>query len=553
MKFGQFSVDDADGLVLAHALRLPDGTLSKGHVLGQGDLARLKQAGLLGVIAARIDADDVGEDQAARMLAQAVSADHLKMSEPTTGRVNVYATVKGMFTADKVAVDRLNGIDPAITFACLADHARVGAGTMVATFKIIPLAVHRQRLDRACALLRAETPFKVTPFGRYAVSLIATQLPQLKPSVMEKTARTLARRLAACGNLLEQELRTAHDTAALAASLRQVAAPAGAVPRLIIVFGASAVIDDGDVIPQAIRDAGGHVLRVGMPVDPGNLVVLGRIGTCYVLGAPGCARSPRENGFDWILERILAGEKPDADDIGRMGVGGLLMEIQTRPMPRETPGEKMAEAKVAIVMLAAGMATRMGATGGHKLLAAFDGIALVRRSALTAGNSQASSVTVVVGHRQHEIRAVLSDLPVTMPVTVIDNPDYASGMASSLTSGFASVEASGADGVLVMLADMPALTSGDLDRLIAAFREANGAAIVRAVSKGRRGNPVILPRSMNDAVLRLEGDVGARHLIETSALPVIDVEIGNAAQIDVDTPEDIVAAGGVLEPKSSSE
>jgi molybdenum cofactor cytidylyltransferase len=148
---------------------------------------------------------------------------------------------------------------------------------------------------------------------------------------------------------------------------------------------------------------------------------------------------------------------------------------------------------------------------------------------------------------------VLSDLPVTMPVTVIDNPDYASGMASSLTSGFASVEASGADGVLVMLADMPALTSGDLDRLIAAFREANGAAIVRAVSKGRRGNPVILPRSMNDAVLRLEGDVGARHLIETSALPVIDVEIGNAAQIDVDTPEDIVAAGGVLEPKSSSE
>jgi molybdenum cofactor cytidylyltransferase len=95
-----------------------------------------------------------------------------------------------------------------------------------------------------------------------------------------------------------------------------------------------------------------------------------------------------------------------------------------------------------------------------------------------------------------------------------------------------------------MLADMPGVTTDDLNRMITAFRDANGASIVRAVSQGKRGNPVILPRSLNDAVLRLEGDVGARHLIETSGLAVTDVEIGDAAQIDVDTPEAIIAAGG---------
>jgi molybdenum cofactor cytidylyltransferase len=93
---------------------------------------------------------------------------------------------------------------------------------------------------------------------------------------------------------------------------------------------------------------------------------------------------------------------------------------------------------------------------------------------------------------------------------------------------------------------MPGVTGADLDALISAFRAASGRAIVRAVSRGKRGNPVILPRALGDAVMRLEGDVGARHIIETSGLPVIDVDIGDAAHLDVDTPEAVVAAGGIL-------
>ncbi|EJJ30874.1 nucleotidyltransferase family protein [Rhizobium sp. CF142] len=196
---------------------------------------------------------------------------------------------------------------------------------------------------------------------------------------------------------------------------------------------------------------------------------------------------------------------------------------------------------VAIVLLAAGMATRMAPSGGHKLLAEFNGMPLVRRSALTAINSHAESVTVVVGHRQDDIRNALSDLQ----LSVVANPDYASGIASSLVIGFAAAAANGADGILVMLADMPAVTSCDLNRLITAFQDSKRESIVRAVSQGKPGNPVILPRSLYDAVPRLRGDVGARDLIKTSGLPVIEIEIGEAAQIDVDTPEAIIAAGGI--------
>ncbi|UXT84577.1 NTP transferase domain-containing protein [Agrobacterium tumefaciens] len=542
MTFGEFPVASADGLMLAHAVRLPERTLGKGHRVSPADVEALKQAGIASVTAARIEDGDLDEDEAARRLAAVIAPDHLRFSEAATGRVNVYAASDGLFVADRHVVDRVNRIDPAITLACLADHVRVRAGDMVATFKIIPLALPGHKVEAACDALRTTSAFEVKPFREYVVSLVATELPSLKPAVMDKTARILVRRLAAYGNRLEREQRVAHRHDAVAAAIGQAMAAAERSPKLVIIFGASAVIDEDDVIPAAIRQAGGEVLSVGMPVDPGNLIVLGRIGETYVVGAPGCARSPKENGFDWVLDRILAGEKPDVHDLTGMGVGGLLMEIQTRPRPRESSEEHGRAATVAAVILAAGKASRMGKGGAHKLLAEFDGEPLVRRTAKTALAADAASVVVVTGHRRSEIVVALSGLD----VTVVENPDYASGMASSLISGFSAAPARSADGVLVMLADMPGVTVGDLNLLIAAFRSASGRAIVRAVSRGKRGNPVILPRSLGDAVMRLEGDVGARHIIETSGLPIIDVDIGDAAHLDVDTPEAVEAAGGVL-------
>jgi molybdenum cofactor cytidylyltransferase len=102
----------------------------------------------------------------------------------------------------------------------------------------------------------------------------------------------------------------------------------------MIVFGASAITDRRDVIPAALQEAGGTIEQYGMPVEPGNLLLIGQIAGKAFLGAPGCARSPKENGFDWVLQRMLADIPVTAADIRRMGSGGLLMEIVTRPQPR---------------------------------------------------------------------------------------------------------------------------------------------------------------------------------------------------------------------------
>jgi len=542
MIFGDFVTAEAEGAVLAHSIRLADGNLPKGHVLGRIDLDRLAAANIGRITAARIEPGDLMENQAAERLAQAIAPDHLTFSEAATGRVNVHSAVDGLFVASRAAVDRLNCVDPAITLACLADHVPVRRGDMVATFKIIPLAVSGEKVAAGVDILKQTTVFEVKPFQPHAVSLVATELPSLKTSVMDKTARILSQRLQLAGSTLQREERVAHRAPAVAEAIDHALRAADPLSKLVIVFGASAVIDTGDVIPAAIRLAGGEVIQVGMPVDPGNLLVLGKVGDVYVVGAPGCARSPKENGFDWVLDRILAGEKPTQQEISGMGVGGLLMEIQSRPRPRDIAVKPAAQISVAMVLLAAGKASRMGEGGPHKLLAEFDGIPLVRRSAATGLASGAAAVVAITGHRRQEIEQALADLPVEL----VHNPDYASGMASSLVAGVGAPVTQRADGVLVMLADMPGVTSDDLKALIATFRKANGQAIVRAVSRGKRGNPVILPRTVFDAVMRLEGDVGARHIIETAGLPVVDVDIGDAAHLDVDTPEAVLAAGGIL-------
>lgn len=540
MKFGTFGIDEAEGVVLAHSQRLHDGTLAKGHTLSAGDIQRLKASGINEVIAVRIEQGDLGEDEAASRIAACFQGAHHTVTPANTGRVNFHASANGLFTADRDTVDRLNRIDPAITFACLDSHVPVMAGEMVGTVKIIPLAVSEAATLQAISLLQDAVPFAVLPFSSRNVSLVATRLPSLKPSVMDKTARVLTRRLTLSASTLVREIRCDHAAADVARAMKQVLSQADEAP-LIVVFGASAMTDFDDVIPAAIRLAGGEVVHAGMPVDPGNLLVLGKIGTVPVIGAPGCARSPAENGFDWVLNRILADQFPTARDLTGFGVGGLLKEISIRPSPREKIEEPVETLTIAGLVLAAGKASRMG-EGGHKLLAEFDSEPLVRRSARVVHEGGALPVVAVTGHRRQAIEEALSGLEV-IPV---HNPDYASGMASSLVSGILAPGIAEADGVLVMLADMPGVSSADISAMLAAFRAGQGRSIVRAVSQGKRGNPVILPRSTFAAIRRLEGDTGARAIIETCGLPVIDLEIGAAAHLDVDTPEAVIGAGGIL-------
>ncbi|TPL51553.1 molybdopterin-binding/glycosyltransferase family 2 protein [Mesorhizobium sp. B2-4-6] len=537
MKFGPVPIDEAEGAVLAHATTAGEKRFRKAHRLSREDIAALKAAGVGEVVAAVLAADDLGEDAAAARIAAAMSHRNIEVKPAATGRVNLHAGAAGVFTVDADMIDAINAIDPAITIATLAQHAPVEKDQMVATVKIIPFAVAASLVDNVARICAGREIFAVNAYRPITVGVIQTVLPGVKPSVLDKTLRVTEARLARSGGRLTAERRTPHEIAPVAAAATQLARD----NDMVVIFGASAMSDFADVVPAAIERAGGTVVRAGMPVDPGNLLVLGTLDGKRVVGAPGCARSPKENGFDWVLDRLVAGLEVTAGDIAGMGVGGLLMEIPTRPQPREpAPQPARSALKVDIVLLAAGRSSRMG--GPNKLLALFDGEPLVRRTAGRALGSKAAGTIVVTGHQRERVRSALGGLSVTFA----DNPDFVDGLASSLKAGIARVAADAA-GAMIVLGDMPGVSSTHLDSLIDAFRRAGGHAVVRASHQGKRGNPVLLPRSLFAAVAQLEGDTGARHLVEAEGLDVIDVEIGQGASIDVDTREALEGAGGVLQ------
>jgi molybdenum cofactor cytidylyltransferase len=536
MKFGAVAPKDARGATAVHTIRQGDLVLKKGTLIGPAEIAALEAAGIKDVVVAQLEPDDVAEDVAAAEIAKKVAGPGVHIDRAFTGRANLFAQTAGVLVVDKDAVDRLNRVDEAITFATLPAFRPVVAGEMIATVKIIPFAVAKSARDAALAGVK-QPPLRVAPYRIRKVGVVSTLLPGLAPKVIEKTLKITAERLAPAGATIVAERRVPHERAALARALDEVL-KAGA--ELAIVFGASAIADRRDVIPSALEAIGGHVEHFGMPVDPGNLLMIGDADGRPVLGAPGCARSPKENGFDWVLMRLLAGLPVPREDITGLGVGGLLMEIVTRPQPRTEPAPEKGRA-IAAVVLGAGRSSRMG--GPNKLLAEIGGRPLIRHVVDAALASRARPVVVVTGHQRDKVEAALAGLSVKF----VDNPYFADGLGTSLKAGIAALPAD-VDGAIVCLGDMPQVDAALIDRLIGAFDPDHGALVVVPTIDGKRGNPVVWSRRFFPDLMAVEGDVGARYLIGRYTEAVAEVPLtGTAVLTDVDTPEALEAVRAELE------
>ncbi len=315
------------------------------------------------------------------------------------------------------------------------------------------------------------------------------------------------------------------------------AVPCETLDRCLAAVGVSAITDRRDVIPAAIKDAGGTVDHLGMPVDPGNLLLLGHLRQTTVLGLPGCARSPKLNGFDRVPQRMTAGLQVTGRDIMAMGVGGLLKEIPLRPRPRSQAEDDQDRAvrapKIAALVLAAGQSRRMGEA--NKLLLEIDGKPMVRHVVETLQAAPLDGVTVVTGHEPDALRSVLEGCPVTFA----HNADFEQGLSTSLRTGLAALPAD-TDAVLICLGDMPNVDAGAIAHLIEAYDPADGHAIVVPTHTGKRGNPVLWDRRFFEAMAAVSGDTGARHLIGENEDLVIEVELPEPGVLeDFDTPESL--------------
>ncbi len=338
MKFEPVALDQAEGKILGHNITGEGGrrVLRKGRALSAGDVETLRSLGCMTVYVARLEPGDLEEDVASGRIAAALAGASFRLSRARTGRVNLYVDEPCVLRLDLERLIALNTLE-GVTLATLSADSGVAAGKMVATLKVIPYALQQAVVEEGEILAGHPSPLLwFSPMIRRRVGLILSGADSARQRIVSSFRNALAPRLAALGATLDEPvflpLEEEGSEARLAVALREQQALG---VEMLILAGDTAIMDRFDIAPRAVELAGGEVDCFGAPVDPGNLLLLGTLkGGLPVVGAPGCARSPKRNVVDLILPRLLAGERLGRRDIAALAHGGLLEDVPERPAPR---------------------------------------------------------------------------------------------------------------------------------------------------------------------------------------------------------------------------
>ncbi len=528
MWFGEVAVVEClEGSVLGHSRMVNGARIPKGTALTATHLKQLTEAGVERIYVAVLDTDDVDEDHAADRLARAAAGGGVSISRALTGRCNLHADVRGLVVIDTDRLRAVNRSSWRLTLATVSQHTLVEPGEQIATVKVIPFAVHGPALAHTEALAAEPSPLlTVASLRPHSAALVLSQLDGRSPPRQQRTIAAQRSRLGALHSTLDRVEHCAHTVTDIAKAVERCV-DAGHDPVLFI--GASAVVDPSDVFPSALCRLGGHVDHIGMPMDPGNLMVVGAYLGSAVLGVPGCARTLRPSGFDRVLRAYLADVPLSGRDLQDLGIGGLLETSNSGPAPR--PSRPSDTQGVAAVVLAAGLGTRMGGVAKVLRKSPHGGPAVVRRVVDRLEESGVSPIVVVTGHQATGVREVLAGTR----ARTVHNPHYRDGMGSSLATGACAVD--DIDSLLVVLGDMPNLQVSTIQRIVTEWR-VGSHSIVAPEFQGRRGHPVLFDAAHLETLRECTGDIGARAILTENDVHLIPVQDAGVV-LDIDTPDDL--------------
>ncbi|MEM7198140.1 MAG: NTP transferase domain-containing protein, partial [Pseudomonadota bacterium] len=375
-------------------------------------------------------------------------------------------------------------------------------GQILGTIKVITFALPKNVLDEMHNLPKIGG-IRLHAYRGGTVQLLFTEIPGVTKGLY-KAEKIITDRLHGLRYHLQHCTRTEHRFDAIIKALQEHEAC-----DLLLISSASAMADRRDIIPQAIEKLGGTIQYFGIPVDPGNLMMIATLRGTAVLGLPGCAKSPALNGTDFLLQRHASGLVITREYIASLGAGGLLKDIHNRPMPRiaatKTPPSKN-ETKTAAIILAAGFSRRFG--DDDKLLQIIDDKPLLH--ATLAPYMQAKEVRHIIVVVQSLDTAIAQSLR-NLPVQLVANARANEGISTSIQSGLAALPET-YSAAFIGLGDMPNIQITTLHAMIVAHTKQQNALAILPVHNKRIGNPVLVNRAAFPAMMELSGDKGARTL-----------------------------------------
>lgn len=323
MQVKRVALNQATGHILLHNHVGRDGRrlISKGRHLTEEDVAKLAAAGRDEIYVAVLDPADVDENEAARRLGAVISAGLVRITKASTGRVNLIAEQLGLCKVKADALLTLNEID-GLTLATIRDNTVVEPNNVLATLKIIPYAVPEAALQQAETVAQTHFPLvEVKPFTLKRAVLIMTGSQNSADKIRNSFVPALQERLHFYYTDLVVGPYVAEEEAEIREALQWALAEQA---EMILVAGETSVMDRDDITPRAIKAIGGELVHHGVPVEPGNLLMVAYYGDIPIVGAPGCARSKNYNVVDMVLPRLIAGERLTRRDLAELGYGGYL-------------------------------------------------------------------------------------------------------------------------------------------------------------------------------------------------------------------------------------
>lgn len=350
MKFGAVKLEEAAGKILGHNISGGDGrrVFRKGRPLSAEDIVKLRELGRDTVYVAELSADDIDENSAALRIAQAAAGNHLRVSKPTTGRSNLHAETLGILRIDQDRLTQVNLLE-AVTLATVENNSVVHPKQMVATLKMISYGVSANVVREAERISSAEIlagprptslPIvNIDPLEPRKVGMILSGSPKAEGRIVKGFEKAIRARLQGWGSALDEvKFISLEDESGEILLSKEIDRMVSSGIEIIILAGETAIMDRHDITPRAVERAGGRITCVGAPVDPGNLLMLGRHDSTgrsvQIVGTPGCARSPKKNIVDLVIPRLLVGDYLTKMDIVRMGLGGLLEDVPERGWAR---------------------------------------------------------------------------------------------------------------------------------------------------------------------------------------------------------------------------
>ncbi|MBI4675391.1 MAG: molybdopterin-binding protein [Chloroflexi bacterium] len=324
MRLATVKIEQSAGGVLLHNIADAQGhkALSKGYRLTADDVEKLRALGKTNVLVGMFEDGDVGENDAATRIANAVAGKNVTLTPVRGGRINLLASTRGVLEVNDDALHEINLLD-GITVATAPAHHVVDVKKMVATIKTIGLAIAESVLQQVERIAR-ETPNVIAVrelrAGRAAV--ILTGSDEARERVEKTFTAPIHSRIQELGSRVVWNDYVEHDAHAIADALERAKTQN---VDCVILAGETSIMDVNDVTPSGIVQAGGKIELYGAPVEPGNLLLLAYAGDLPILGAPGCVKSRETNVVDLILPRLLAGERVQKRDIVELANGGLLI------------------------------------------------------------------------------------------------------------------------------------------------------------------------------------------------------------------------------------